>query len=126
MKLLDEVRLIRDDEEYQKEGAHKGMVGTIIDSEIMFRTFHVIFIDERVKDKEFMSNEDNINLLKEDICVHIKIQDLELVRESNMTDEDILHELPSPDPRWWCKVEDGFILNLKGEKLNKIAYDYES
>ena len=26
----------------------------------------------------------------------------------------------------WCKVEDGYIINLKGEKKNKIPFDYES
>lgn len=27
---------------------------------------------------------------------------------------------------WWCKVEDGYIVNLKGEKKNKTPYDYDS
>lgn len=38
----------------------------------------------------------------------------------------ILDELPKNNPKWWCKVEDGFIVNLLGEKKNKIAYDYNS
>ena len=40
--------------------------------------------------------------------------------------EDILEDLPDHDPAWWCKVEDGYILNLKGERKNKIPYDYNS
>ena len=43
-----------------------------------------------------------------------------------MTDEAILEDLPNHDPEWWCKVEDGYIWNLKGEKKNKIPYDYDS
>lgn len=35
-------------------------------------------------------------------------------------DEVILSDLPGYDPNWLCKVEDGYIKNLKGEKKNKI------
>jgi hypothetical protein len=58
--------------------------------------------------------------------VSIRVEDLEVVNPSNIDDEGILEDLPNRDPEWWCKVEDGFILNLKGEKKNKIAYDYDS
>ncbi|MBQ8178122.1 MAG: hypothetical protein IJ033_02910 [Clostridia bacterium] len=51
---------------------------------------------------------------------------MEVTKESDITDEDILEDLPTPDPRWWCKVEDGYILNLLGERKNKVAYDYNS
>jgi len=37
-----------------------------------------------------------------------------------------LEDLPGNDPNWWCKVEDGYITNLKGERKNKIPYDYNS
>ncbi len=63
-----------------------------------------------------------------EICAEISvvIEDLELVRSANMSDEVILEDLPKHDPRWWCKVENGYILNLKGEKKNKIPYKYNS
>ena len=44
----------------------------------------------------------------------------------NLTDAEIQESLPKQDPRWWCKVENGFIMNLLGEKKNKIPYDYDS
>ena len=43
---------------------------------------------------------------------------------TDVTDEDILDALPLHNPEWGCKVEDGYILNLKGERLNKYAYNY--
>ena len=43
-----------------------------------------------------------------------------------LNDEDILEDLPAHNPDWWCRVEDGYILNLKGERKNKIPYDYNS
>lgn len=49
-----------------------------------------------------------------------------LVASRGPSDEDILEDLPGHDPAWWCKVEDGYILNLKGERKNKIPYDYDS
>ena len=126
MKLLDKVRVVRDKEKYKELGVHKGMVGTIIDAEIRFRAFQVGFIDERVKDKEFMSNEENWFKLEDDIVEYIDIEDLEVVEESDVTDEYILKNLPEKYPNWYCKVENGFIVNLQGEKLNKIPYDYNS
>ena len=126
MKYFDDVRVINDCKEYNDDGVYKGMVGTIFSAEIRDACFLLCFIDERWHDKEFTSHEENFDLMKNDIIAVIKIKDLELVKDNHTTDEAILSELPSPDPRWWCKVEDGFIVNLKGEKLNKIAYDYES
>ena len=58
--------------------------------------------------------------------IEIYVGDLELVTDNGLTDEEIMHDLPKHDPRWWCKVEDGYILNLLGERKNKIAYDYEN
>ncbi len=126
MKLFDEVKVIKDKEEYNKKDVYKGMIGTIIDAEIRFNAFQVIFTDERSKDKEFMSIEDNIFKLKDDIVEYIKIEDLDVVKESDVTDEYIRSNLPERYPNWWCKVEDGYIINLAGEKKNKIPYDYES
>lgn len=126
MKYLDRVRVIKDRDEYKELGVYKGMVGTIIDAEIRFRAFQVGFIDERVKDKEFMSVEENIFKLEDDIIEYINIEDLEVIEESDATDEYILKNLPKEYPNWYCKVEDGFIVNLQGEKLNKIPYDYNS
>lgn len=54
----------------------------------------------------------------------IKIEDLELVKVGWITDEDLKEEIL--DNRWWCKVEDGYITNLNGERENKIPYDYDS
>ena len=73
--------------------------------------FEVVFSDSKGKDYAL---------------IEIYVGDLEVVRSSNLTDEDILEDLPKHDPHWWCKVENGYILNLLGEKKNKIPYDYES
>ena len=58
-------------------------------------------------------------------CI-IKIEDLQFVEDGNVKDEEILEALPKQNPKWWCKVEDGYIINLLGEKKNKIPYDYKS
>ena len=111
MKWLDEVRVTAGKSEYEKHGVHSGAIGTIIMSEIRYNTFEVVFSDSKGKDYAL---------------IEIYVGDLEVVRSSNLTDEDILEDLPKHDPHWWCKVEDGYILNLLGEKKNKIPYDYES
>ena len=126
MKFLDRVEVINDNEDYNKNNVTKGMIGTIIDAEIRDNCFNVIFIDERVKDKEFMAVEENFLSLKDDIIYPIKIKDLKLIEDNKCNDETILNSIPLNNPNWWCKVEDGFIINLKGEKKNKIPYDYES
>lgn len=109
MKYLDRVKVLTDD--YEKNNVKKGDVGTILLSAIRKETFYVVFSLPNGRDYA-------------DIAIHIK--DLELVESSDITDEDILEDLPKNDPRWWCKVEDGYILNLKGERKNKIPYDYNS
>ena len=126
MKFLDKVRLIRNRKEYEKYGISVGMVGTISQAEIRDNYFEVIFIDERNYDKEFMSIEGNVFKLNDDIISEIRIEDLELVEDSQCSDEWILQSIPKNNPNWWCKVEDGYITNLKGEKKNKIPYDYNS
>ena len=70
---------------------------------------------------------DHYDELEDDIMLPIKIEDLELVRKNpDISDESILDSLPANNPAWWCKVEDGYILNLLGNKKNKIPYDYDS
>lgn len=109
MKWLDEVKVITD--KYEKQGVKKGAVGTIIFAWIRDNQFEVVF-----------SNADG----KDYADIMIYLWDLELIKSSDVTDEDILEDLPLHDPNWWCKVESGFILNLNGEKKNKIPYDYKS
>ena len=58
--------------------------------------------------------------LKDDISLPIKIKDLELEEDSMFSEKEILEDLPKQTPKWWCKVEDGYIMNLLGEKKNKI------
>lgn len=124
MKLLDDVRVKND--KYKNEGISMGMIGTIIDADIRWESFFVNFQDQRVYDKEFMSNEENIFKLNSDVCCGIKIEDLELVKESNCTDEKIRESLPENHKDAWCKVENGYIINLLGEKKNKEAYKYNT
>lgn len=109
MKWLDEVKVLTD--KYEIEGVKKGAVGTIIMSEIRYNKFEVVFSREDGRDYAM---------------TEIFVGDLEVVKSSNITDEDILEDLPGHNPDWWCKVEDGYILNLKGERKNKIPYDYDS
>lgn len=109
MKLLDDVEVITD--KYEQYGIKKGAIGTIIMAEIRNNTFDVSFCDEDWHKYAIRG---------------IYVGDLRVVESSQMTDQDILQDLPLHDPGWWCKVEDGYILNLKGERKNKIPYDYES
>ncbi len=108
MKFLDEVRVLTDN--YESEGVNKGAIGTIINAEIRRNTFDVVF-SEKGQDYAMLP---------------IFVGDIELVKSSNVTDEDILEALANHDPNWCCKVEDGFIMDLKGRKKNKIPYDYNS
>ena len=109
MKWLDKVKVLTD--KYEREGVKKGAVGTIIMSEIRYNEFEVVF-----------SHEDGRDYAE----IEIFVGDLEVVRSSDITDADILEDLPGKNPDWWCKVENGYILNLKGERKNKIPYDYNS
>ncbi|MCM1533711.1 MAG: hypothetical protein NC099_03560 [Corallococcus sp.] len=114
MKFMDYVKVIKDRPEYAKYNVYAGDIGIIWLPEIRANTFEVMF-----------HTDDEYNFYKD--C-EIRIEDLEFVEESKrkITDEILLEELPSNDPRWWCKVEDGYILNLKGERKNKIPYKYDS
>lgn len=124
MKLLDEVKVINDD--YKDKGITQGMRGTIIEADIRWNSFYVCFQDQRMYDEDFMKIEDNIFKLKNDICLGIKINDLEVIEESDANDEDIYNNLPENHKDCWCKVEEGFICNLKGKKKNKKPYHYNT
>ena len=124
MKLLDEIKVVNDN--YKDNGITQGMIGTIIEADIRWNSFYVCFQDQRVYDKEFMKIQDNIFKLKKDICLGIKISDMEVVRESSVDNNEIYNNLPENHKDCWCKVENGFIVNLKDEKKNSIPYCYNS
>ena len=128
MKLYDDVRVINVRKEYVEEGIHKGMVGYIVLAEIRDGQFMINFIDKNFEihrnDPQWF--EDHYDELEDDIMLPMHIEDLELVKDNKTSDEKILDELPANNPAWWCKVENGYILNLLGEKKNKIPYDYNS
>ncbi len=128
MKYEDDVRVIKDKEKYKNLGITKGMVGYISLPEIRNNTFFVCFIDENFKLHESEPEwfQEHYDEIKDDKLCEIKIQDLELINDNGLTDEEILESLPKHNPKWWCKVEDGYIMNLLGEKKNKIPYDYDS
>ena len=108
MKLYDSIIILNDN--YISQGIKKGTKGAIVHAPIRGSSFLVELFD-----------------VEEELPLYsIKIKDMEVTKESDITDEDILEDLPTPDPRWWCKVEDGYILNLLGERKNKVAYDYNS
>ncbi len=112
MKYMDKVKVINMKKEYEKNNVYLGRIGRIIDAEIRDNCFHVAF--DTGRDDEWYD------------FASITIEDLEVVEESDMTDDNILSGIPLNNPKWWCKVEDGYIVNLLGEKKNKIPYDYNS
>ena len=114
IRYLDKIRVIQNRKNYEKENVHLGDIGTIWLPEIRYNKFYVMFD----------SNESDFKLYDCWYC-EIDVADIELVEEYGLTNEEIAEDLPSNEP-WWCIVEDGFIKNLKGEKKNKIAYDYDS
>lgn len=124
MKLLDDVIVTSDN--YANEGVYNGMRGTILDAPIIWNSFFVNFQDQRVYDKESMHVQKNIFKLNDDIYIPINIKDLEVIKPSKLTDAELAEALPPAPENWWCKVENGYILNAKGERKNKIAYDYDS
>jgi len=107
MKYLDSVKIITD--KYKDKGILFGCKGVIISAPIRNNSFEVEVLN-----------------VKEIETFVFGIEELEVEKESNVTDGDILEDLPQNDPRWWCKVEDGYILNLLGEKKNKEPYKYNS
>lgn len=126
MKFLDKVKILADRPEYAKHEVFKGMIGTIMGAEIRDNTFDVIFIDPRYYDEMFEWTEESACSLKPDIFCPIRIEDMDVVEDGHCSDEWILQDIPKNNPKWWCKVENGYIINLLGEKKNKIPYDYNS
>ncbi len=126
MKMFDEIRVVNDCKYYNKEGVFKERIGRINSAEIRDNCFEVIFIDERFFDKGFEWTDEAVETMKDDIFLEMKIEDMEVIEESNLTDDEILESIPLHNKEWWCKVEDGYIMNLLGEKKNKIPYDYDS
>ena len=112
MKYFDKVKFIGNEKNYLEYDVKTNEIGEIIQPEIRDSSFLVVFIDP--------------NFIEDDRFAVIKIEDLELIEESKIADEQILLDLPKQDPHWWCKVENGYILNLLGEKKNKITFDYNS
>lgn len=100
MRVSDDVRVINNNEKYEKEGVHKGMVGYIAMPEIRNNCFFVCFIDENFNMHEDEPEwfENHYNELKDDIFCEINIQDLELVEDGGCTDEELLERLPKKDP----------------------------
>lgn len=126
MNIYDKVKVIKDRDEYKNCGVHKGMIGSIICGEIRDSSFHVCFIDPKFNDKNIRWSDNTIKDFEDDKFCSIQIEDLELVEKGFADDKIILSELPKQNPKWWCKVENGYIINLLGEKKNKIPYDYKS
>ncbi len=110
MKYLDRVRVISDD--YEDCGIKCGDEGHILSSEIRNGTFNFYREDP-------LTGEGSIS-------APIKIKDLELVSDYHASDETLLEDLPGHDPAWPCKVENGYIVDLLGNRFNKIPYDYDS
>lgn len=128
MNIYDDVKVKVNKKQYSNAGVFKGMIGKIILDEIRENRFYVNFID---KNFEIDKNdpkwfEKHFFELADDISIPIKMEDLELAVPNRASDEEILDSLPLQSPKWWCKVENGYILNLLGEKKNKIPYDYNS
>lgn len=110
MQFLDIVRIKSGD--YSRYGYKIGDKGVLLNAEIRWN--------------EWLFYKTLPNGLEECDGLPVFVGDLELVQSANMSDEAILGDLPAHNPAWWCKVHDGYIWNLKGERKNKIPYDYNS
>ena len=108
MKYFDIVQVIADRKEYKDLEIFEGMLGQITCPDIQDNCFYVHF-----------------NIPK-NIWAWINIADLVVVEVGQEDDDFILNQLPNKNPSTWCKVENGYIINLLGEKKNKIAYNYNS
>ena len=109
MKYLDSIVVTTN--KYAQLGIKKGTKGAIVMPEIRNNTFEC---------ELFEVDEELYPILS------VNVSDLDVIQPSDITDKDILEDLPNQDPHWWCKVEDGYIMNLLGERKNKIPYDYDS
>lgn len=115
MKFLDKVKVINMKDTYKKENIKLNDVGVIWEAEIRDNSFYVMFDDDA--DTKFHNEKMWQSFFK--YCV-IDIEDFELVEKGLADDVMILDALPQNNPKWWCKVEDSYILNLLGEKKNTI------
>ena len=113
MKFMDRVKVLTD--KHEKDDIFKGDIVRILLPEIRGNAFGVVKTYECGGDGWITS---------------VNIKDLEYVESDIDAPEDWLRrELPGIEEdkdKWWCKVVDGYIVNLAGEKKNKIPYDYNS
>ena len=113
MKFMDDVKVLTN--KYEKQGIYKDDIVLILFPEIRDCRFGVV---------KTLSNGDDVA----EACVKIKY--LEYVgSQINASDDWIRRELPGKEEdkdKWWCKVVDGYIINLAGERKNKVPYDYNS
>ncbi|MBQ8431041.1 MAG: hypothetical protein IJX26_03800 [Clostridia bacterium] len=108
MKYFDIVKVVVDKKEYRDLEIYEEMCGEITCPEIQDNCFLVHFT------------------IPKNLWAWINVADLIVVEDGEESDDVILNQLPNKNPVTWCKVEDGYIINLLGEKKNKIAYDYNS
>lgn len=106
MKYFDMVKVIADKKEYRDWEVYEGMIGQITIPDIVDNCFCVDFMEGK--------------------WCKINVADLVVVEEDEDDDEFLLSELPDKNPATWCKVKNGYIINLLGEKKNKVPYDYNS
>ncbi len=121
MKFLDKVKVVNLKKSYEKENIKLNEVGVIWEAEIRDNSFYVMF--DNNSDEKFDNKKKGQSFFK--YCI-INIEDLELVEEGLADDNTILDALPQNNPNWWCKVENGYILNLLGERKNKEPYKYNT
>ena len=129
MKFLDKVKVVNLKKSYEKENIKLNEVGVIWEAEIRDNSFYVMF-DNNSDEKFYNNSDEKFDNEKKDksffkYCI-INIEDLELVEEGLADDNTILDALPQNNPNWWCKVENGYILNLLGERKNKEPYKYNT
>jgi len=124
MKLLDKVKVIKNRKEYEAENIYQGRVGTIIDAALIFNSFQVSLSNDNWDELVKLYGGDACDYAYGDTVIYILAEDLEVVEESDVTDEEIKKNLPNEDPHLWCKVENGYIYNLLGEIQNPEQYKY--
>ena len=101
MQYLDFVTIIKPTPETEALGVGVGMDGAIVLPEIRDNTFMV----------------EVFNFQGDTQCVTpIDVSHLKLRERNDLTDAEILADLPGNNPNWWCKYENGKIYNLKGEQ----------
>lgn len=110
--MYDIVKIKKDADYLVKQGVHSGREGKIIEPEIENGCFRVLFIDRFYKEP--------------DIIADVKIEHLELVEYGFASDDILLEEIGARSGEKWCKVVNGFIMNIVGDKKNKVAFDYNS